>query len=210
MLRNRIHAVIAASAVALTLFSASTSAFEGYVEVTNDTGYTIYYLYVSNTSSGGWEEDVLGSDVLSDGETLRVDVTNAKSEYFDIRAVDVDDDSYTLWNVDISVRDVTFTLSDLDSNSAAYDSFAGYVEVANDTGYDIYNLYVSNSESTNWEEDMLGKGILYDGQAFRVDVRDAASEYFDIRAVDEDGDSYTLWKVDISARDVTFDLSDLD
>ncbi len=210
MLRNRIYAVIAASAVALTLFSANTSAFEGYVEVTNDTGYTIYYLYVSNASSGGWEEDVLGSDVLSDGETLRVDVSNAKSEYFDIRAVDVDDDSYTLWNVDISVRDVTFTLADLDGNYAALDSFDGYVEVTNDTGYDIYNLYVSNSESTSWEEDMLGKDILYDGEAFRVDVRDAASEYFDIRAVDEDGDSYTLWNVDISARDVTFELSDLD
>ncbi|HEY5623035.1 MAG TPA: hypothetical protein VIV14_04685 [Gammaproteobacteria bacterium] len=114
MSRQWMFAVLAASAATLGLYSASTSAFNGYVEVTNDTGYTIYYLYVSNTSSGGWEEDVLGSEVLMDGETVRVDVTNAASEYFDIRAVDEDGDSYTLWDVDISTRDVTFTLADLD------------------------------------------------------------------------------------------------
>jgi hypothetical protein len=207
MLRKRIFAVMLATAAVLGLHSASTLAFNGYVEVTNDTGYTIYYLYVSNTSSGDWEEDVLGSDILSDGETIRVDVKRADSEYFDIRAVDSDDDSYTLWNVDISTRDVTFTLGDLDGSAASFD---GYVEVANETGYNIHYLYVSNSDSSNWDDDVLGKGILYDDQTFRVDVTDAASEYFDIRAVDEDGDSYTLWNVDISARDVRFTLADLD
>ena len=207
MLRKRIFAVMLATAAVLGLHSANTLAFNGYVEVTNDTGYTIYYLYVSNTSSGDWEEDVLGSDILSDGETIRVDVKRADSEYFDIRAVDSDDDSYTLWNVDISTRDVTFTLGDLDGSAASFD---GYVEVANETGYNIHYLYVSNSDSSNWDDDVLGKGILYDDQTFRVDVTDAASEYFDIRAVDEDGDSYTLWNVDISARDVRFTLADLD
>ena len=207
MLRKRIFAMLLASAAVLGLHSVSALAFNGYVEVTNNTGYTIYYLYVSNTSSGEWEEDVLGSDVLSDGETVRVNVKQAESEYFDIRAVDEDDDSYTLWNVDIASRDVAFTLADLDGSSSSFD---GYVEVANTTGYDIHYLYVSNSESDKWEEDVLGKDILYDGQTVRVDITDSESEYFDIRAVDEDGDSYTLWSIDISARDVNFTLANLD
>jgi predicted RNA-binding protein len=207
MLRQSMFAALAATAAMLGLYSAGAWAFDGYVEVTNDTGYTIYYLYVSHTSSGGWEEDVLGSEVLMDGETVRVDIENANSEFFDIRAVDEDDDSYTLWNVDISRRNVTFTLADLDGVGSSFD---GYVRVTNDTGYDFHYLYVSNAESDSWEEDVLGKGLLLDGQTVRVDVTNAESEYFDIRAVDEDGDSYTLWDVDISSRDITFTLANLD
>ena len=43
-----------------------------------------------------------------------------------------------------------------------------------------------------------------------VAVSDAISEIFDIRAEDEDGDTYTLWNVDISKRDVTFSIADMD
>lgn len=100
--------------VAIYVCSTATLAFDGYVEVTNDTGYDIYYLYVSHGKSKSWEEDVLDEDILRDGQTVRVTVTGAKSEIFDIRAEDEDGDTYTLWNVDISETDVTFTLADLD------------------------------------------------------------------------------------------------
>jgi hypothetical protein len=33
---------------------------------------------------------------------------------------------------------------------------------------------------------------------------------FDIRLVDEDGDKYTFWNVDVSKRDLTVTLDDLD
>jgi hypothetical protein len=99
---------------ALIVCSPTALAFDGYVEVTNKTGFDIYYLYVSPGKAKTWEEDVLGKDVLKNGQTVRVTVNGAKSEYFDIRAEDEDGDTYTLWNVDISARDVTFTLGDLD------------------------------------------------------------------------------------------------
>ena len=105
---------ILALSAAFLIFATPASAFDGYVEVTNNTGYTIYYLYVSNDKSKTWEEDVLDTDVLKDGQTVRVTVKGQKSEYFDIRAKDEDGDTYTLWNVDISARDVTFTLADMD------------------------------------------------------------------------------------------------
>ena len=210
--------------VILGLFSSASFAFDGYVDVTNDTGYTIYYLYVSNEHSDEWEEDVLGTDVLSSGETVRVRINDAASEYFDIKAEDSDGETYTRWRVNVATQDVTFTLADLDTGSSSSSgvsgvrstsstytpSFDGYVEVTNATGYDIYYLYVSNNESSSWEEDVLGADILYDGQTVRVNVNDAASQYFDIKAEDEDGDTYTLWNVDISRRDVTFTLADLD
>ena len=98
----------------LVVCSSTAVAFDGYVEVTNDTGFDIYFLYVSHGKSKSWEEDVLDEDILRNGQTVRVTVNGAKSEIFDIRVEDEDGDTYTLWNVDISERDVTFTLDDLD------------------------------------------------------------------------------------------------
>jgi hypothetical protein len=100
----------------LALLSLNVSAADYYVDITNKTGYTIYYVYVSPDKSDSWEEDVLGKDVLSDGETRRINLYGYKSPVFDIRLVDEDDDSYTFWDIDVSEDDITATLSDLDSD----------------------------------------------------------------------------------------------
>jgi hypothetical protein len=94
--------------------SAAAVAADYYVEITNKTGYTIMYMYVSPAKSDSWEEDVLGEDVLLDGHKQRVNLNGYKSSIFDIRLVDEDGDKYTFWNVDVSERDITVTLDDLD------------------------------------------------------------------------------------------------
>jgi hypothetical protein len=108
MLRN------AALAAVLIGLNAAALAADYYVEITNNTGYTIMYMYVSPAKSDSWEEDVLGDETMSDGETRRVNLTGYKSPMFDIRLVDEDGDKYTFWNVDVSKRDLTVTLDDLD------------------------------------------------------------------------------------------------
>lgn len=85
-----------------------------YVDITNRTGYTIMYMYVSPANSRNWEEDVLGRDVLPSGTTQRVNLYGFRSPVFDIRLVDEDGDTYTFWNVDVSRRDLVVTLADLD------------------------------------------------------------------------------------------------
>jgi hypothetical protein len=103
--------------VAAALIVASSNiavAADYYVDITNETGYTIMYMYVSPDHSDSWEEDVLGDDVLRTGKTQRVNLNGYKSPVFDIKLVDEDGDSYTFWNVDVSKRDITVTLADLD------------------------------------------------------------------------------------------------
>jgi hypothetical protein len=92
----------------------SAVAADYYVEITNKTGFTIHYVYVSPDKSDDWEEDVLGSDVLMDNATRRVSLTGYKSPIFDIKVVDEDGDSYTFWDVDVSTDNITVTLKDLD------------------------------------------------------------------------------------------------
>jgi hypothetical protein len=103
-----------ATAALLVAASSIAAAADYYVEITNDTGYTIMYMYVSPDKSDSWEEDVLGEDVLPSGKTQRVNLTGYKSPIFDIRLVDEDGDKYTFWDVDVSKRDITVTLADLD------------------------------------------------------------------------------------------------
>lgn len=94
--------------------SSSAPARDYYVDITNRTGYTIMYMYVSPEHSSSWEEDVLGSEVLRDGARRRVNLNGYRSPVFDIKLVDSDGDSYTFWKVDVSRRDITVTLDDLD------------------------------------------------------------------------------------------------
>ncbi|AYF34300.1 hypothetical protein ACSTAY_13340 [Vreelandella alkaliphila] len=102
-------------AALLILCSSSLAmAADYYIDITNRTGYILYYMYISPTDSKSWEEDVLGNDVLMDGDTQRVAITGYDSPIFDIRLVDEDDDSYTFWKVDVSTRDLVVTLDDLD------------------------------------------------------------------------------------------------
>lgn len=95
-------------------FAAAAMAADYYVDITNKTGYTLVYVYVSPDKSDSWEEDVLGSDVLPNGQTRRINLYGYKSPIFDIKVVDTDGDSYTFWDVDVSEEDVTVTLKDLD------------------------------------------------------------------------------------------------
>jgi hypothetical protein len=100
--------------VLLWLLPLDVSAADFYVDITNNTGYTILYMYVSPEKSESWEEDVLGDKVLADGETRRVNLYGYKRPTFDIRLVDEDDDSYTFLGIDVTKQDIIATISDID------------------------------------------------------------------------------------------------
>jgi len=99
---------------AFFFFAQIALAQDYYVDITNKTGYTITQVYVSPESSTGWEEDVLGKDVLRNHKAKRVNLKGYSSPIFDIRLVDADGDTYTFWKVDVSRDDLVVTLDDMD------------------------------------------------------------------------------------------------
>lgn len=103
-----------ACAVLACLLTGKAVAADYYVDVTNHTGFTILYMYVSPGDANSWEEDVLGADVLADGMTQRVTLNNYNSPIFDVRLVDEDGDTYSFWNIDTSRHDLVVTLDHLD------------------------------------------------------------------------------------------------
>ncbi len=87
-------------AVPVALFCTGSVALAGKQDfsLTNATGYTISEVYVSPSSSGDWEEDVMGRDILDDGETVKITFSaKEKTCQYDIKVV-WDDGDEAFWN----------------------------------------------------------------------------------------------------------------
>lgn len=62
----------------------------------NQTGIEIYSLYLSESASDEWEEDVLGEDVLPSGERLDITFSGGDTCLWDMMVTD-DEDSSVTW-----------------------------------------------------------------------------------------------------------------
>jgi len=85
------------------------------------------------------------------------------------------------------------------------------VRITNDLGsWDIWYVYVSPSEESQWGQDRLGSsGILSPGNTITVKV---APGTYDIMVTDEDGDTYSRYGVDVGPNGYGWSvtLSDMD
>lgn len=95
-LKNLYRLVTLVALLSLTLASTQRASAQGKQDFTlhNETGVTISELYVSPTKSNQWEEDILGQDVLMDGESLDISFSSrAKPKFWDIKVVDKEGES---------------------------------------------------------------------------------------------------------------------
>lgn len=79
------------------------------ITVVNATGKPVYSLFISPVGIETWEEDVLGVDVLADGESVRIEFSGYADDQcsFDILATNEDGDEWLLPDVDLcSVSEV--------------------------------------------------------------------------------------------------------
>ena len=61
--------------------------------------------------------------------------------------------------------------------------------VRNETGTDIVRLYVSTSNTNDWEEDVLGRDVLEAGTYTKINFSNSTQGcYHDLKAVFRDGD----------------------
>jgi hypothetical protein len=86
------------------------------------------------------------------------------------------------------------------------------VRVVNNTGYNIYNLYISPSISDVWGDQLLGDGILEDGKTVPITLSQPLSEVnrYDFKVDDEEREVY--FKLDVIITNnvrIVFTLDDL-
>lgn len=79
------------------------SAFAGAQDfvLVNRTGRDIYYVNISPSSTNDWEEDILGSDVLENGDSVTVRFGIGNTRYWDIQAEFEDQSTISWYNIDL-------------------------------------------------------------------------------------------------------------
>ena len=66
--------------------------------------------------------------------------------------------------------------------------------LVNKTGYDIDKVYVSPTKSGDWEEDVLGKGTLDDGESVNIRFKRASKTcIWDLKVVYSVDSSNAIW-----------------
>jgi hypothetical protein len=73
-----------------------------------------------------------------------------------------------------------------------------HVRIVNNTGVPMTHFYASTSDTDEWEEDILGRDILDDGEEVNVNIDDGSGEcMYDFKGVFKGGQSVVKKKVDV-------------
>lgn len=190
----------------------NTEGEEVTVTINNALGsWTLWYGYCCLSDEDDWGEDCFGSELLEPGQSISFEVISGN--YYDFRCIDEDDDEYILWDVYVGddgfVWDVV--LDDMDNTFVEIESEGdAAITIYNGLGdWTIWYVYGDPSDGP-WGEDRLGSELLEAGEEFTFYV--PAGNTYDIKVVDEDDDTYTLWDVQIDANGFYWEveLSDMD
>jgi len=88
------------------------------ITIINNTGYTVWYVYVTPSTADHWGDDLLRPDqVLRNGESVSIRLGQQLSvvNRYDIQLIDLDGDSYTKWDIIITPNArITFIFDDID------------------------------------------------------------------------------------------------
>lgn len=103
--------ILSTLAVACVPLFAATPVLADNLDFTlvNKTGYVISEVYVSSAASNEWEEDVMGRDVLSNGERVDIEFERgSKGCKWDLKVVYDDEEEATWKGFDLcSISEVT-------------------------------------------------------------------------------------------------------
>jgi len=91
----------------------------------------------------------------------------------------------------------------------AADTDAFFV-VTNDTGFVLSSLHFSPVNSEDWSDDLLNGNPLLAGESIRIPLVELKDSIINIRAKDDEGDTYTVYSIDADSEDITISLTDID
>ena len=161
--------------------------------VTNNLGNSVYYLYLTPAEANDWGEDRLGDEILEIGKDITIQIPVSSETVYNLMAEDEMEKTYRIDGIDLS------STGSISINDEDLLPFGGWNPVNrtltfhNNTGEDIYYLYVSSNSSMYWGEDILGDDILYSGESFTKELPiDSEYPQHDVLAEGESGASYEI------------------
>lgn len=186
-----------------------SGAGDGHIQLTNSLGdYAIYWVNI--VEAGGdlyWDStEYCQSIIVYGNEELNILIAPGT---YDIQIEDVDGDTYTRYGVEIGREPFAWSVSLVDMDGANMSEGTAPVTIYNGLGSWSIWYIMCDLSSDPWGQDRLGSQILEVGNEFTFYVNPGM---YDIRCEDEDGDTYTIWGVEIPATGYywTVTLSDMD
>ena len=172
---------------------------ETTVTINNELGsWTIWYAYCSPSSDEGWGDDRLGSELLAPGESISFELMSG--DYYDFKCIDEDDDEYILWDVYVDADGFVWdvVLDDMDNSYASTEGSDGEAAITIYNGLGDWTIWYAYGDPSDgpWGEDRLGTELLEPGEEFTFYL--PAGDTYDFKVEDEDGDTYTLWGIDVA------------
>lgn len=165
--------------------AAAADSYDRHVLIVNQTGQTIREFYASRVTTDDWEEDILGQDVLRNGQSVRIDIDDGTGACrFDFKAVLSNGVEIIRNNINVcQIRSFTFR-ADAAAGGSTGDNQDRRVRIYNDTGETMREFYASRVTTDDWEEDILGQDVLRSGQSVNVNIDDGTGAcLFDFKAV---------------------------
>jgi hypothetical protein len=203
--------------ITLTTALWAQSEFFNTVEFRNKTKGEIYYLFCSPGDSEFWGPDVLGSNnTLDAGGRAEFYISYPEtSNTFDFMAIDEFGNTYQLFEKEITDGTAAkFVISeDLIIDSVDLDILEDNLialEIMNLTGFEIYYLFVSPSDSAMYGIDFMdSETTLPDEESISLlFFKDDTSIDYDIQGIDEDEDTYSFsLTLDPELGDQTVDIN---
>ncbi len=177
----------------MLIFVVAAFAGEQDFVLVNNTGLTIQAFYCSPNNTDDWEEDVLGQDVLPDGESVEITfATDTEECLWDLMIVDEDGDKVYWQDINLcQAAKVTLFYKDNKPTANIEEVATGKQDfvLINQTGLTIDQFYCSPNNTDDWEEDVLGQDVLPDGESVEITFATETEEcLWDLMIVDEDGD----------------------
>ena len=143
------------------------------LEVVNETGQDIWYLFVAPSQEDMWGDDRLGDEIFMAGDTTVVE--GLPPGMYDVQALTEDETIIeTVWEVDLTQAS-SLTLS----GEAA-------LEVNNLTDVTIEALYISAVDAETWGDNALSEAI---PAGASTTVEGIPSGWYDLRTVDTTGET---------------------
>ncbi|MCK5735067.1 MAG: hypothetical protein KAH21_01265 [Spirochaetaceae bacterium] len=186
------------------------SAFDGYLDIINNTGFPVYYVFISPHDADSWGDEILGNDiVIENGETHRIELINRESSVCDIRIEDVDGDYYTMEEVDLKITSmVTFTPDNMNQEendlvgevtvTGSGGPVNGTYHLYNETTKDILYIYIRKN-SGEWGADLLGDNDIFTNDGlFKIVLSDLSENIIDLKFEDKKGHTYTYSEIDLN------------
>jgi len=139
-----------------------------YVTIYNNSSDDVYHVYFGRPDMEYYSRDLLGSQILDAGESIRLDIDNGRSDCtFKVKATTAGDAK--VWEKTLNVcTDSSWTL--VDASDGSSDGRNRAITVYNNSSQDIYHVYFGRPGMEYYSRDLLGSQILDAGENLRIDV----------------------------------------